>query len=214
MRVSRNRQRVRRLFILGAGSSFSASESPHGGKAITAPLDKDFTRRIADLELKSPLWVAGARDRLIAGWKDQQGDFAQCPLEEAVMRQLSHLELINAIHPRRRRGSVTDLDWLGDITHLMCFVLKRAHESSHCTYRRFADKVFPSVIEPEDQRDRVVTFNYDDLLDRHVVARVGPQRTYFDRILPSRGAGGSVQSLLQDAPVGCEEPRTSPSAIP
>lgn len=108
------------------------------------------------------------------------------------MRQIGHLEFIDAIHPRRRRGIIPATGWLNHITHLISFVLRRSQESSRHTLRDFAEQVFPSAKGVETYRDRIITFNYDDLLDRHLIRRLSLKRIYFDQIKP-RPSGITVQ---------------------
>lgn len=185
MRRKSNRQKVKRLFVLGAGASYSASyRTPSTLKS--APLDSGLCKRICELDPAKPHWVAKSRDFVNESWKDD-GDFQQMGLEQAVIRQLGHLEFIQAIHPRRGTGAVDASDWLSHITHLMCYALRHTKENSKAVYRKFANKL---DLEPKGSgpADRVVTFNYDDLLDRHIVAKYGYRKTYFDRIKDSPDA--------------------------
>lgn len=185
MRRKANRRKVNRLFILGAGASYSATvRNPTTLK--TAPLDIGLCQRISDLSPAKPHWVAESRDFVKESWKDD-GDFHKIGLEQAVIRQLGHLEFIKAIHPRRGTGAVDAFEWLSHITHLMCYALRHTKENSKRTYEAFAGKL---DFEPGGAAaaDRVVTFNYDDLLDQHVVAKYGPTKTYFDRIKASSDA--------------------------
>jgi len=185
LRRKANRLKVKRLFVLGAGASYSASlRIPITPK--TAPLDIGLCQRISELNPAKPHWVARSRDLVIESWKDE-GAFEQMGLEQAVIRQLGHLEFIRAIHPRRGKGSVEVFEWLSHLTHLMCYALRHTKENSKSIYRKFATKL---DLEPENiaSADRIVTFNYDDLLDRHIVAKYGPTKTYFDRIKESPDA--------------------------
>ena len=185
MKRKSNRLRVRRLFVMGAGASFSASQPRTGPSDRQAPLDKDFTSRMCNLSVGKPGWVNDSVARIQREWKDQI-PFTDFGLELAIIRQLGHLEFIDAIHPRRRRNAPSPYEWLNHVTHLIAYVLRRSHESSRESYRRFVDWIFPEVKDIALQRDRIVTFNYDDLLDRHIVARAGIEQTYFDRIKSGR----------------------------
>ena len=184
MRTAENRLNVRCLYVLGAGASFSASSHARS-EARQAPLDKDFCRRILELDVQRPHWVGVARTRLLRSWKDHT-PLPELGLEYAILRQLGHLDFIQAIHPARKRGTLPATDFLNDVAHLACFVLNRARESSSQPYARFVKNVFPRTMAAERLRDRIITFNYDSLLDSHIVARFGAERTYFDRILRER----------------------------
>ena len=194
MRRKPNRLKVKRLFILGAGASYSASlRSPVTGK--TAPIDLGLCKRITELNPAKPHWVANSREFVSANWKDD-GDFATIGLEQAVIRQLGHLEFIKAIHPRRGTNAVEAFDWLSHITHLMCYALRHAKENSRHVYRTFAKKL---AFEPKEGEpaDRVVTFNYDDLLDEYILNSYGPGKTYFDRIRETADATGKREKKHQ-----------------
>lgn len=101
------------------------------------------------------------------------------------MRQMSHFDFLAAIHPRRRPTSITGPDYLNHVAHLITFVLRKAKEKSTRLYSTFADSVFQAD-DVSRVRDRIVTFNYDDLLDRHILAKFPLQEVYFDRIKTSQ----------------------------
>lgn len=130
-----------------------------------------------------PHWVAESRELVLSNWKDD-GAFDGIGLEQAIIRQLGHLEFIDAIHRRRRSGAIDAYQWLSHITHLMCYALRHAKENSAGTYKRFASKLNLDVAWDE-HADRVVTFNYDDLLDQHLLHLHEPTKVYFDRIRKS-----------------------------
>ncbi|MBL8224718.1 MAG: hypothetical protein JNM50_05250 [Chromatiales bacterium] len=149
-------------------------------------MDNGLCKRIGDLGPIKPRWVAKSRDIVTDTWQDD-GDFRELGLEQAVIRQLGHLEFIDAIHPRRRAGSIDAYTWLSHITHLMCFALRHAKENSANVYERFAKKL--ELLGTRSKAlDRIVTFNYDDLLDRKLLAAYAPADVYFDRIKESAEA--------------------------
>lgn len=98
------------------------------------------------------------------------------------MRQIGHVEFIDAIHPRRRLGMTEASRWVGVLSHLITFVLHKSKERKSQPYRRFASEVFPAQNSATEQENRIITFNYDDLLDRHLLKRFAISKLYFDRL--------------------------------
>jgi len=80
----------------------------------------------------------------------------------------------------------------------MVFVLKKAREGNGAPYREFVGKVFNH--EFEDCRDRIITFNYDDILDRHLIDKFPLEQVYFDKITSS-STPSPRRNLLCDAPL-------------
>jgi hypothetical protein len=183
MRRKENRRRTNRLFILGAGASYSCSARAAKDSLKIAPLDMGLCKRLCDLDPAKPHWVAESRDLVQSNWMDE-GEFRSMGLEQAIIRQLGHLEFVDAIHRRRRAGSVDVYAWLSHITHLMCYALRHAKENSADTYAAFASKLKLDV-PLEEHADRVVTFNYDDMFDQHLLAKHDAVKVYFDRIKAS-----------------------------
>jgi hypothetical protein len=184
MRRKENRRKVGRLFVLGAGASYSATR--RSAESIkTAPLDNSLCKRIAALSPIRPHWVVDSRELVISNWQDE-GAFTGIGLEQAVIRQLGHLEFIDAIHPRRRASAINVFQWLSHITHLMCYSLRQAKENSAHVYAAFAEKLHLDM-SADQPVDRVVTFNYDDLLDQHLLGKYAATKLYFDRIKNSAG---------------------------
>jgi hypothetical protein len=68
----------------------------------------------------------------------------------------------------------------------MCYALRRARESDRETYRKFANHVYPPGQDATSYKNRIITFNYDDLLDARLLKRFGIRRVYFDRIQSDR----------------------------
>lgn len=170
-----NRFDVNRLFILGAGASRRASTDAH-----KAPLDREFCKEITDLHTSRPTWVSSSRDTIRNKWS-YPTYFEEMGLEEAVLRQISHFEFLNAIHPRRRPTTISGPEYLNHIAHLITFILCRAKENSRKFYQAFAAKVF-LLADASGINDRIITFNYDDLLDKYLIDKYTLQEVYFDRM--------------------------------
>lgn len=181
MKQKKNRFKVERLFIFGAGASYSASSAIGAKPERQTPLDKDFCERIERINSAKPIWVQSSQDYVLKEWKDHTS-FNRFGLEQAIILQLGHLEFIDAIHPRRRTTSVTDFQWLNKLSHLICFILRKGREAKEGPYQRFVKKVFQHDLPFDKIKDRVVTFNYDEMLDAHLIKRFGVKKLYFDQL--------------------------------
>ena len=120
MKRKPNRFPVKRLFIFGAGASHCASYAPGSLAHKQAPLDKDLCNRIYDLDVMKPSWVQDALEYVWSGWQDPNPMY-EYGLEEAITLQLTHLEFIDAIHPRRRKESVQALEYLNNLVNVLQF---------------------------------------------------------------------------------------------
>ena len=165
-----HRLKVRRLFVLGAGASYRVTSGAGASRERQAPLDRDFCARLTEVRAVKPKWVEACREFAEREWLDER-QFSSFGLEQAILCQLGHLEFIGAIHPRRRKTSLTDFGYMNALSHLICFLLRRARENTNGAYRRFADKVFPAGTTFDRIQDRVVTYNYDELLEKHLFPR-------------------------------------------
>ena len=179
MKTSHNRYKVDRLFIIGAGASNCAST--HDNKA---PLDKEFCQEILSLNMLRPSWVSASKQIVCGKWA-YPTQFQNMGLEEAVLRQMSHFEFLDAIHPKRRPTSISGPEYLNHVAHLITFILRRSKETSANLYSKFVNKVF-TANRISEINDRIITFNYDDLLDKHLISRFPLQQLYFDRMSPYR----------------------------
>jgi len=175
MKTSHNRYKLSRLFIIGAGASRCASTD-----LKKAPLDKEFCKEILDLDTVRPSWVAESKEIVCRKWA-YPTPFEDMGLEEAVLRQMSHFEFLDAIHPRRRPTSISGPEYLNHVAHLITFILRKSKETSASLYSKFVNKVFTNS-RISEINDRIITFNYDDLLDKHLISKFPVQEVYFDRM--------------------------------
>lgn len=188
MKRKKNRLNIKRMFVLGAGASYSASTAVGAALYRQTPLDMDFCKRIADLCPVKPRWVDGSKEFVLKEWRDHI-PFKSFGLEQAIIHQIGHLEFIDAIHPRRRSTSCSDFEYLNHLSHLICYTLRRGKEARNGPYTKFSRKVFPKGVNYNSVHDRVITFNYDELLDNTLFENFDIREMYFDRIMESRNAG-------------------------
>lgn len=175
MKRAENRLAVDKLFVFGAGASYCATST--NGLEKQAPLDTEFCGRIESVEAGRPVWVNTSRDTLKRAWRDHL-PFSSFGLEQAIIRHLGHAEFRRAIHKRKNIGVLSDTEYLNHLAHLVCYVLRKAREGRLRPYEQFAERFFGG----RNARSRIITFNYDELLDKHLLAKYSAQELYFDRI--------------------------------
>ena len=187
MRQSASRFDVNRLYILGAGASHSATKPIRAVPTKTqAPLDREFPAVINNLNAVRPAWVNESVQRVQHLWKDER-QFEEYGLEEGIIRQIGHINFLSAIHPRRRASSGDEAEYLDLLGHLIVHCLRRCKENRNTILGHFASKAFPLRVPANNQTNRVITFNYDDLLDRHLIGRFPISQIYFDKLQEEKG---------------------------
>lgn len=187
---------IETVYILGAGASHSVTRQSNTISNKQAPLDNDFCKTIIELNVAKPKWVNESVSFIRNAWKDHQ-PMSSYGLEQAIIHQLGHMEFIDAIHARRSQGNVSKRDYLNNLAHLICFVLSKAKEGGKTPYERFVRHAFPKIALAK-QNNRIITFNYDCLLEKHLLARFPAQAVYFDRLRDSRDAADRRMERYSD----------------
>jgi len=188
MRNKDNRINIEKLFVLGAGASLAASKiNTRTNKVPTyqTPLDSEFPLRISTLDLKRPNWISDAKEKVVSKFRPD-GNFEDFRLEQSIIRQLGLLELFESLHPRRSRNQISAQEWLNLLSHLICIILRRARENRSKLYREIIDRYFPSDKSVDELSNRIITFNYDTLLDDHLLKSRDITDIYFDTIRSRR----------------------------
>jgi len=181
LKTSYKRYKVKKLFIIGAGASRAVSTENR-----KAPFDDEFCKEIIDLEVVRPSWVEDSKKIICEKW-GYPSEFSEMGLEEAILRQMSHLEFLDAIHKKRKPTSINASSYLNHVSHIITFILRRANENSGNLYKKFVSKYFNET-EASKVKNRIITFNYDDLLDKYFIKKFSLQEVCFDRIKQSRDA--------------------------
>lgn len=197
MRHTANLPELEKVFVLGAGASYSATQQRKGAFQQESPLDKDFCGRILQLDLQKPHWLDESINFIKKSWKDHY-PMNEYGLEAAIIRQLGHMEFIDSIHARRKSGNATRKDYLNHLSHLICFILGRSKENRAESYRRFSRIAFPTSVPIDEQTNRIITFNYDCLLDQYLLNRYSAQKIYFDRIRNDPDSSDRREFTFQD----------------
>ena len=179
MRTEANRRKINRLYILGAGASYALTQGQ--SDQYIAPLDIQFCQRIRELQERSrPRWVADAAMRVENEYLHHV-DFQITGLEELIRQQISDYEFMAAIHPRRTRGKRTKEEYLNDLIHLVAYLLSRARAKDQSLLDKWLTKYLKGT-KTRETRNRIITFNYDTLIDKVLLKWFPPQQVYFDNI--------------------------------
>lgn len=198
MRKEENRKKVKKLFILGAGASFSLTKQSLSNVHKQAPLDREFCERIVKLKGKVK-WISEAQQRIKKDWKDHNS-FIKLGLEEAIIKQIGHFDFLKSIHSRRSHSRTIN-EYFYDIIHLIVATLDKAEEKDTDIVKRFIKHIF-SGTDYTKQKNRVITFNYDTIIDKHLYNKFKLTEIYFDRILTeaseaqSKRSGGKIEYPL------------------
>ena len=104
MRIEQNRKKVEKLFILGAGSSYSLSSNITGNPmgAKTTPLDRNFLETIKKFTAQKK-WVKKSTDHLVKNWVDEKA-IEQHGLEEAIIKRIGQYDFLSNLHPQKTRS--------------------------------------------------------------------------------------------------------------
>ena len=195
MRRPDRRLKVEKLFVLGAGASFSATKKARSlddgapASKTQAPLDSHFCKVLKELEAERPHWVSLSRDLVKHAWSDIH-PMENYGLEAAIIRQLGHMDFLDAIYSRSRAltGIRSSAEYLNHIAHLITFTLGRCREARSEPLKRLASHIFPTGVDAVDTKNRIITFNYDELIDTHLLDRFSVAEVYFDRLKERRSA--------------------------
>ena len=180
MRGHEKRKRIKTLFLLGAGASYSLTKQYASNKTKQAPLDQEFTERLLSMKDRCH-WIEKTKDRIKNDWKDHHS-FKDLGLETAVIKQIGHFDFLNSIHRKKGTSGRHITDYIYDLTHLITVLLNKVQANDTQNVKEFCSLAFPQNIPFEKQKNRIITFNYDTVVDNHLSDRFKPTELYFDRI--------------------------------
>lgn len=185
MKIQRYRQQIEKLYVLGAGASSALSHvntrDNKPNKSVT-PLDFDFLSRLYASRPPSG-WRRKSIDLLINDWLDSHPLIEQ-GLERAIINRVSQYDLLSVLHQKRTRNKSNNADYLNHLSHLITAYLINCKSNGSGSTKRFINWVFPPKIDVANYRNRVVTFNYDTLLERPLIERgISRRKIYFDRLV-------------------------------
>ena len=185
------RQEIETLYILGAGASFALSQikaiKGKMPKSVT-PLDKDFLHCV-EINKPSKGWRRTAIDEIKNGWLDESNVFGE-GLEQAIIKRVSQYDFLSNINPARTRLKCSNEDYVNYLTHLITAYLLKAKSNSSGDTKAFVNFVFPIGDKVDTYPNRIITFNYDTLIERPLFERgVSFKKIYFDRIVKEKSDG-------------------------
>lgn len=191
MKISRFRKKVDTLFILGAGSSKALThvktvKNDHS-RSIT-PVDSDFLAMMNHFSSKTG-WQKEGIDLLNDNWLDSSNFWAG-GLESSIIKRVSDYDMLSSLYKKRAREKVSNSEYLKWLSHLITDYLLKCRSNRSGETKRFVDFAFPEKTLYKNLNNRIVTFNYDLILDRVLFERGwSKQRIYFDRIAKNEKDG-------------------------
>lgn len=192
MRVEQNRKQIDTLYILGAGASKALTyRSPRSGtfSRQTCPVDRDFISCI-ESQQRTTGWQSRTYESVKRAWLGSS-DFSAQGLESAILRRVGDYNLLSKIHPRRTRNQQANEEFLNKFSHLIADYLAGCHANSARRDRTFVNTVFPGGTPISNYNNRIITFNYDLIVDRPLLERFSPRKIYFDRLVDQVDDGTS-----------------------
>lgn len=184
MKIERSRQAVKRLYVLGAGASYALSEvdlrKREYSRSVT-PLDKDFLARLSHFCPKKG-WAKTTNQFLQEQWLDRD-DLTGHGLEAAIIKRVSQYDFLSSLHPNKARGKTGNAEYISQVSHLITDFLISCKSNSSGNTKKFVNAVFPIGTDPKEYVNRIITFNYDTLLERPLFDRgLSKKKVYFDRL--------------------------------
>ena len=88
------------------------------------------------------------------------------------------MKFAEAIRPRRSKNASSFENYVNNVSHLIAFYLRRAREGREGLYSRFTNSHFTS----NAKKNRIITFNYDDVLDNILLREHQAKNLYFSKI--------------------------------
>lgn len=188
------------LFVLGAGASYSItkrnSKGDNGFKE-EAPLDRNFTARIEKpiSSGKKPFWVNAAKSEISNDFLHHQ-PFSEIGLERSISLQLANLEFLESIDKnKKKKVKLKSNEFIEKITHLITFELNRVTIRDKKIVEKFINKFF-NYSEVEECPNRIISFNYDTLIDKYLIDRFKlTNKIYFDSIAQNRQSTKKIEKF-------------------
>ncbi len=195
MKQVKNRQKIDKLYVLGAGASHSLTYvNPKKRKFVRsiAPLDKDFLKALQQNQNSG--WQKIATDLIYANWLDRD-ELNDQGLEQAIIKRVSQYEFLANLDPSRVRQKQSNEEYLNNLSHLITDYLYKCKSNSSGDTKNFINEIFPTGIKPNEYNNRVITFNYDTLIERPLIERgISKKKIYFDRIVKNKEDGTKRKS--------------------
>lgn len=191
MKREANRQPIDTLFVLGAGASYGLSSVKTKKNLYSrqvTPLDASFLDHLANFKPNNG-WRKVSTEIVLKHWFDRR-DAVEHGLEEAIIKRVSQYDFLLNLHPTRIKGKCSNPDYLNHLSHLLAEYLIKCKANSSGATRRLMNYIFPPHTAISDYTNRIVTFNYDTIMERPLIERgVSKKKIYFDRIVAKEADG-------------------------
>jgi len=185
MRQEQNRREIDKLYILGAGCSYSLSSSlsTNGMTKTTTPLDYNFLEHLQEFTDRNA-WVANSIGHIKRNWMDEL-KLNNHGLEEAIIKRIGQYDFLSKLHPQKTIKKSSNADYVDHLSHLISKFLLKCKANTRDRHKKFIDHAFPRSQTPSDLDNRIITFNYDTILDEVLLDRatLTQRQIYFDRLL-------------------------------
>lgn len=127
-------------------------------------------------------------------------DFWSGGLEASIIKRVADYDMLSSLHPTQSKKKISNPEYLNWLSHLITDYLKKCKSNRSGDTRKFVEHVFPTHTKYDDINSRIITFNYDVIIDRILLERGwSRQRIYFDRIA-SREADGTRRNTTDAFP--------------
>lgn len=192
MKRRANRQEVKTLCILGAGASLALSHVAPRKKVFskhTTPLDGDFLKKLIALNPNGG-WRKSSLKLIQSNWLEKGTEISDYGLEEAIIKRVSDYDLLSTLHPDNSRRKCSNAEFINNLSHLITAYLSSCRSNSSGRTRKFINHYFPPRIPVNSYRNRIITFNYDTIIDRALIERgISKRKIYFDRCVQMQANG-------------------------
>jgi hypothetical protein len=191
MKRRANRLAVDTLYVLGAGASKALTDvatRTNDYSRRSTPVDRDFLKVLDHFSLKQG-WQKRSLEQVTSNWLGE-ADLLGFGLEAAVIKRVADYDMLSALYPDKSRRKCSNEDYLHHLSHLIADYLLKCRSNASGQTRKFVKAVFPPGQAVDDYRNRIITFNYDLIVDRPLLDRkISKRKIYFDRLVASRHDG-------------------------
>lgn len=191
MKQSKFRKKIDTLFVLGAGSSKALTHvntRTNDHSRYTTPVDSDFLAMMNHFSLKNG-WQKRGVEFLEDNWLDNS-NFWSGGLESSIIKRVSDYDMLSSLYKEKARKKISNSEYINWLSHLITDYLLKCRSNRSGETKKFVDYVFPEKTLRQDLSNRIITFNYDLIIDRVLLERGwSKQRIYFDRIAKKENDG-------------------------
>ena len=120
MRQRTNRQKVKTLYILGAGASMALTQvapRQHKYNRHTTSLDSDFFLRLIDAD-PAIGWKKHSLKLVRTNWLEKGSKIEDYGLEAAIIKRVSDYDLLSSVYPDKSRRKCSNAEFLNHLSHL------------------------------------------------------------------------------------------------